>query len=81
MAALTARIPNDQIFWTATMRLASDWKVEPVGDLEAHLREPLMVWLATCHGSWTISRDPDLGDHVLDFEREEDRVRYCMEWL
>ncbi len=92
MEALKARIPSDQIYWTYNLIIRDPNSDEvlkeglpAVGhDLSTmllHIDDQLEEWLSTCQGAWEINdREGKEHPHVL-FDRKEDYVRYCFEWI
>ena len=88
MERLRARVPDMQMLGITTMivRKSSDPVVisnecplvETSKDpMEMHLNNMMRDWLKTCSGGWDIVPD----SWQIEFEREEDYVRYCFDWL
>jgi hypothetical protein len=88
MESLRARIPDAQMWYTTTMIVRKSSDPEVISGeypLIEHSKEPMEMgfeqslkdWLKTCSGGWDIVPD----SWQIEFEREEDYVRYCFDWL
>jgi hypothetical protein len=91
MESLRAKIVDAQVWWSlvAVVRKPDDDEVVNQGKplvemdtapMETHINERLQSWLDTCEGRWEIITHIDRGAEV-EFERDEDYVRYCFDWL
>lgn len=88
MEKLRAKIAKDQLFFTTyiVVRKPDDPEVliegKPIAEMSSEpmkpcVQEELQHWLSGCAGMWQIIHET----WQIEFEREEDYVRYCFDWL
>lgn len=88
MERLRARVPDAQMWGTTTVMVRKPSDPEVISGeypLIETSKEPMVMgfqqsfkdWLNTCSGGWDIVQD----SWQIEFEREEDYVRYCFDWL
>jgi hypothetical protein len=92
MEVLKARVPYDQIYWTFTLTVRTCDSDEVIKEglpivehnyesMILHINEQLEEWLSVCQGAWDIRSSDYKHQTYVYFEREEDYVRYCFDWI
>lgn len=85
MEVLRAKVQEQQVFWTFTMIIkgqgTAEMEVKQSPDpMQIHIQDGLQKWLESCQGKWEIISHVDKSPEI-EFELEQDYVRYCFDWL